>query len=553
MGLIELLERIAQKWQTESDTLAESAELITKTLAQTEFITQGDDEPSLCELDIAFNQLRERFDETHGGFGGAPKFPTPHNLYFLLRYWQRKGNDDAMKMVEHTLEAFSRGGMWDHLGFGFHRYSTDKEWLLPHFEKMLYDQALISLAYIEAYQATGKEQYKEMAVKVFDYVARLLTSPEDVFYSAEDADSEGEEGKFYLWTRAELKRVLGSEDELFCENFNVKKCGNYIDEATGEKTGKNILHRLNKVEDDEDTSQRLEEGRKKLFADRLNRVRPGLDDKVLTDWNGLMIAALARGAFVFNESKYCVLAQRAADFILRKMTDEGGRLLHRYRKGHGGLKANLDDYAYLAWGLLELYEATFEGKYLEKAMTTIDHLIEYFWDEDGGAFFFTPIDGEKLIFRRKETFDGARPSGNSVAYLVLLKASRYSGDYKYSGYAEKLARALAVAVKRMPSVHTFFLCATDFAQGPVTDLLIVGEKGAADTETLLAPLRERFLPNKVLLFRPQSGEVSYLPEFAKAAVPKDGKATAYLCQGKTCGLPETDAEKLAEKLTIKGN
>ena len=554
IGLIELLKRIAKKWATDEADLAQSAELITKTLARTEVQNESGEEPSIKELETAFHQLRDRFDEVHGGFGLAPKFPTPHNLSFLLRYWKRTGEKDALKMVEHTLQAFAQGGMWDHLGYGFHRYSTDRMWLLPHFEKMLYDQALISMAYLEAYQATGKILYKNMTEKVFEYVGRLLTSEEGVFYSAEDADSEGEEGKFYLWSKREIKKQLGSEADFFSAAYNVASSGNYVDEATNEKTGKNILHRLNKEAlSSEDDLGRLQEGRKKLFFARINRVRPGLDDKVLTDWNGLMIAALARGAFVFDEPKYAEMARKSADFILEKMRTKEGRLYHRYRDGHAGLVANLDDYAYLTWGLMELYEATFDTKYLLSALELVDLLLELFWDEDSGGFFFTPNDGEKLIFKRKETYDGARPSGNSVAYLSLLKASRYTGALKYDDYASKLAKALGQSVKRMPSVHTFFLCATDFALGPVNDVLLVGDKDSPGTEQLLEVLRKNFVPNKIVLFRSTGERVDELPSYVNCAEPINGKTTAFLCQGNSCGLPETDGQKLAEKLTNSGS
>ena len=553
IGLVELLKRIAKKWQSDGAELIQSADLITKTLAQTEAQGESGEEPGRQELDTAFHQLRERFDERHGGFGIAPKFPTPHNLYFLMRYWKRTGEEDALRMVEQTLDVFAQGGMWDHLGYGFHRYSTDRMWLLPHFEKMLYDQALISMAYIEAYQATGKVQYRRMAEKVFEYVGRLLTSKEGVFYSAEDADSEGEEGKFYLWTKREMKKQLGGEADFFNEAYNIKSSGNYVDEATHEKTGKNILHRLGKEPIvDQNDLERLEEARKKLFFARLNRVRPGLDDKVLTDWNGLMIAALARGAFVFKEPKYAEMAQKAASFILREMRSKEGRLYHRYRNGHAGLTANLDDHAYLSWGLMELYESTFDTQYIEAALKLVDQIIEHFWDEGSGGFFFTPNDGEELIFKRKETYDGARPSGNSVAYLVLLKASRFSGISKYEGYASELAKALGQSVKRMPSVHTFFLCATDFAIGPVNDVLLVGEKGSFDTEQMLAVLRKHFVPSKVVLFRPAGEKNEKLPDYVNSAEQIDGKTTAFLCQGNSCGLPETDCKKLAEKLTNTG-
>ena len=557
IGLIELLQRISAKWKSDEQTLKDSAELITRTLTETEEKSSSGQEPGSKEMETAYLQLKERFDGQNGGFGSAPKFPTPHNLYFLLRYWKRTEDKNALLMVEKTLEAFAKGGMWDHLGYGFHRYSTDRKWLLPHFEKMLYDQALISLAFIEAYQATDNKHYQDIAEHTFTYVLRDLLDEKGAFYSAEDADSEGEEGKFYLWSKCELDKLLGEAAPFFIEQFNVLKGGNFVDEATHEKTGTNILHQLGKepLEDDEQIEQ-IENSRKILFEARLERVRPGLDDKILTDWNGLMIAALSRGGFIFEKDEYVAAARRAADFILETMRDKEGRLYHRYRDGHVGLNANLDDYAYFTWGLFELYEATFELKYLRQAMTFVDDMVDHFWDEKRGAFFFTADDDEELIYRRKESYDGARPAGNSVAYLVLQKASRYSGKVDYDKRAAELARSLGHSLFRLPSVHTFFLCGTDFALGPASEIVIAGERGKEDTNLLLSVIRDGFHPNKVVLFHPaglSDEETQELPGHARSCQLLEGKATAYVCRDFTCGLPVTNVGDFAALLKKKEN
>jgi uncharacterized protein YyaL (SSP411 family) len=345
-------------------------------------------------LHVAYEQLLEAFDEQNGGFGSAPKFPTPHNLTFLLRYWKRTGNLMALRMVERTLSAISMGGIYDHVGFGFHRYSTDAGWLVPHFEKMLYDQALLAIAYTEAYQATGNVEFKRIASEVFTYVLRDMTSREGGFFSGEDADSEGVEGKFYVWTGIEMDSVLGEESELMKKVFSINKYGNLMEE---ENTGINILHQsktLSELSVDLKLSvnelyRRTGNAKQKLFAAREKRVHPGKDDKILADWNGLMIAALAKGASAFDKPEYADAACRAADFILSRMRGQDGRLFHRYRDDEPAVMAFLDDHAFLTWGLIELYEATFMVSYLRAALEINEIMIEHFWDRKNHGLYFT--------------------------------------------------------------------------------------------------------------------------------------------------------------------
>ena len=345
-------------------------------------------------------------------------------------------------MVEKTLQKMRKGGIYDHIGFGFHRYSTDSVWLVPHFEKMLYDQALIAIAYIEAYQATKNKIYKITAQKIFTYVLRDMISPEGGFYSAEDADSEGEEGKFYVWSKNELENILEKDElELAMEIFNVEESGNYLEEATGKKTKKNILHLKNYLGND--FQEKMEKIRTKLFAKRDNRIHPHKDDKILTDWNGLMITALAKGAIAFNEESYLNLAKQAVNFILSNLRDSNGKLLHRYKDGISEINGYLTDYSFLIWGLIELYEATFDIYYLENALKLHDIQIEDFWDDNVGGFYFTANNAEELLTRQKEIYDGAIPSGNSIAMLNLLRLSYITGNYELEEKADILNRVFS--------------------------------------------------------------------------------------------------------------
>ncbi len=363
IGMLDLVPRIQEIWRERREDIAREALRLTGNLAATARADTRAEMPSVQTMSKAYHQLRSRFDVERGGFGSAPKFPSPHGLMFLLRYWQRTGETDALRMVEVTLQKMRMGGIFDQVGFGFHRYSTDAEWKLPHFEKMLYDQALHVIAYAEAYQATGKPLYQRVAREVITYVLRDLTGPEGGFHTAEDADSEGREGKFYVWHQHELEQVLDKDLFRFAaEAFSVREEGNFADEATGKLTGENVLY-LTRTADE----VRLEEARARLLEIRQRRVRPGKDDKVLTDWNGLMIAALSVASRAFDDPRYAAAACRAANFVRDNLTLSGGRLLHRWRRGESGVSGMLDDYAFYVWGLLELYETTYAAEYLEQA------------------------------------------------------------------------------------------------------------------------------------------------------------------------------------------
>jgi uncharacterized protein YyaL (SSP411 family) len=514
IGLIDLIPRIKEVWVTRQAEVINSSSQIIATLRKASHPEPGEElgEPI---LHLAYEQLSARLDEHYGGFSVAPKFPTAHNLLFLLRYWKRSGDNKALKMVEKTLQAMRRGGIFDHIGFGFHRYSTDAQWLVPHFEKMLYDQAMLAMAYTEMYQATAEEEYAQTAREVFTYVLRDMTAAGGGFYSAEDADSEGEEGKFYLWTCDEIRRVLNPDEaDLFIKAFDIKDNGNFTDEVAGRKTGRNIPHLVKSFaeisselnEPIPEIQKHLESMRQKLFKYRDKRVHPQKDDKILTDWNGLMVAALAKGARVFNEPSYANAAKRTVDFILSNMVTHNGRLLHRYRDSEAALPAHIDDYAFLIWGMLELYETTLDPYYLIKAMELNQHLIEHFWDDKNGGFYFTAEDGENLPVRQKEIYDGAIPSGNSVAMLNLLRLGRLSANPDLEQKAAQVGQAFFESVRQSPSAYTQLMTAIDFAVGPSYEIAIIGDPAADDTRGMLRAINLRFMPNKVLiLLSPELG------------------------------------------------
>jgi uncharacterized protein YyaL (SSP411 family) len=540
LGMIELIPRIREIWKDRRDEVERSTQQIVEALQRITESYAVAPRPESEALDGAFRELRGAFDESNGGFGERPKFPTPHNLLFLLRYWRRTGSQEALEMVESSLRAMRRGGIYDQVGFGFHRYSTDAQWLLPHFEKMLYDQALLALAYIEGYQATRRELYELTAREILSYVLRDLRSPEGGFYSAEDADSEGEEGKFYVWSFSELASTLGGEElKELLELTSVEKRGNYVEEATGSRTGANILALR-------DAGRRLPETvRSRLFEKRSGRVRPLRDDKVLTSWNGLMIAALARAAGVFDEPDYARAAEAAADFILSELLDDRGRLLHRYRGGEAAIQGYSEDYAYLIWGLTELYEATFETRYLAEAFRLMDQFLELYWDErsSGGGFFQTADDAEELLVRNRAFYDGALPSANSVALLVLLRLGAIGERPEYEDRAEALASLYGAQIERSPGGFTFFLSALDYMLGPAYEVVLAGPPEAEDTRELARGLRRAFVPSRVLLLRPTDQpepEILGIAPFVREYRDLNGRAAIYVCRDRACRLPTTE-------------
>ncbi|HHY36907.1 MAG TPA: thioredoxin domain-containing protein [Firmicutes bacterium] len=548
-GLLDILATIHEQWMTNREELVRAGEQLTRALqAQVADRDRGDlDEDTLHR---AYQILRENYDETYGGFGPPPKFPTPHNLLFLLRYWHWTGDDHALSMVKNTLEAMHRGGIYDHLGYGFARYSVDEKWLVPHFEKMLYDNALLAMAYLEGYQVTGKESFARIAREIFTYVLRDMTSPAGAFYTAEDADSEGEEGKFYTWTKAEIKEILGADlGEEFCRWYGVTEAGNF--------EGKNILNRVQGetavAEGDPREEEHLAAACQKLFAVREKRIHPHKDDKILTSWNGLMIAALAMGARILSEPRCLEAAARAVQFIWVHLQSREGRLLARYREGEAAYPAYLDDYAALIWALLELYQADQQPVWLRRALTLQEEQDRLFWDEAEGGYFFTGHDSEEILTRPKEVHDGAIPSGNSMAALNLLRLGRLTGREEFTGRAKSLFRTFAGPVSRYPAGYTFFLTALHFALVPGPDIVVAAEKKGEDLRQEMAPLNRLFAPTTTFLYRqegPEAKELEALAPFTAAMLPREGKTTYYICENFACRQPTTERAEVLRILQL---
>jgi uncharacterized protein YyaL (SSP411 family) len=559
-GMVSFIQQIKAAWETRRVEITNASLQITDRLREYAAGEASQEELTVATLDLGYEQLIQRFDPTRGGFGDAPKFPTPHNMLFLLRYWKRTGNERALEMVEKTLDAMAHGGIYDHVGFGFHRYSTDERWFAPHFEKMLYDQALLIMAYTEGYQATGKPQYRRIAEEIITYVVRDMTDDKGGFYSAEDADSEAIEGKFYLWTEDEIRGLLDDDDaELIVNVYGTDPSGNFAEEVAGG----NILflrRPLAAVASEQgiresELRERLERIRVTMFAEREKRIHPHKDDKIMTDWNGLMIAAIAKAGRAFDNAEYTATAERAAGFVLTHMRKDD-ELLHRYRGGEAGIPAKVDDYAFLIWGLNELYENTFDVAYLQTAVELNKELIERFWDEKNGGLFFTPDGDDELFVRMKEVYDGAIPSGNSVAMLNFIRLGRLTADPDLERRAATIGRAFHEQVSRGPSAHALLLSALDFGIGPSYEVVIVGESDGTDTREMQRALNAVYVPNKVVLLKPSeesSPKISEIATFTKAHMAIDGKATAYVCRNYTCDLPTTDREQMLRALDDGAN
>lgn len=553
-GLVELISKFGRLWRTERGRIEEAAARTVSLLQPTG--SERGETPGVETLADAFAELWGQFDEEFGGFGAAPKFPMPHQLLFLLRYAERTGEAEAIRIAGKTLRAMRRGGIFDHLGYGFHRYSTDRQWLVPHFEKMLYDQALCALACTETFHLGGEAEHAQTAREVLEYVLRDLRAPEGGFYAAEDADSEGEEGRFYLWEMGEIRRILGPEEARFAaEVFGIEEEGNFMDSMTGSRTGLNILHLASekagvaegKGNSGEENAGRIEEVRLRLLSARAGRVRPRRDEKILTDWNGLMVAALARTACVLDEPLYLDAARAAAGFIRTQMRTPDGRLLHRWCGGEPAMAGNLDDYAFVIWGLIELYEAGFAVGDLRMALELQRGLTDRFRDPEGG-FFFTPDDGEELLTRLKESHDGAVPSGNAVTLMNLIRLGRMTGDPRLEEEAAKLSRAFAESVRRIPSAHAQWLVALEMLAAPSCEVVIAGRPEAGETRELIDVVRRCRRLRPVLLFRPEGEtepEIARIAPFTREMGTIRGRAAAYVCSGFSCKRPVTDPKELA--------
>jgi uncharacterized protein len=560
-GLDSLLANIITLWRERRDDIYASADGIASIVQHSSQTTHKRIIPGSDLLKQGYEALAGTFDPVSGGFGRAPKFPSPHTLIFLLRYWKRTGNERALSMVEKTLGEIRKGGIFDQVGFGVHRYSTDALWRVPHFEKMLYDQAMLVMAYTEAYQATKCLDYKKSAEEIITYVLRHMISPDGAFCSAEDADSPGGEGAYYTWTIPEIQEVLGTNDTAIAKKlYNLTQNGNYCN-ADGD-CGKNILYRTHSTEDLAQSfrlsSQVFETHRESirthLFEARGARHRPERDDKVLTDWNALFCHALAQAALVFNEPRYIAAAVRAMEFVLTRVRTGDGGLMHRFRDGDAGIPAFADDYAFTIRALIALYETTFITRYLIVARELNAFFMAHFWDKEQGGFFTAGDRAETLLVRKKEYYDGAIPSGNSVAFENLVLLSRLTGDASLEEQASMLAQIFTGEMERSMASCAWFLAALDYALGPAHELVIVGEIGAPDTRAMLEAIRSEYLPSVTILLRQpceQGDDLPAIAPFTKDFTMHDGKATAYVCYGHTCTMPVSDPEKVLELVGVK--
>jgi uncharacterized protein YyaL (SSP411 family) len=551
-GFKRILLALVEAWQTRREEVNQVSEKRAEEVQQVVRLTPIAGDLGVDLLQHAALNLQRVFDPTQGGFGSAPKFPHPMEIRLLLRIWKRFGSEPALHMARVTLDHMARGGIYDHLGGGFHRYSTDERWLVPHFEKMLYDNALLSVAYLEAYQATGGPLYRQVVEETLGYVLREMTSPEGPFYSTQDADSEGEEGKFFVWSAAEVEAVLGQEQaDVFASVYDVTEHGNW--------EGHNILHRAKTDEQDArllhlpeaDLRRLLEECKRKLFAVRSRRVRPGRDEKVLTSWNGLMIDAFAQAAQVLDNPDHAAAATRAADFILSTMYTTDGRLLRTYSAGsQPKLNAYLEDYAFLLQALVSLYETTFEARWISSALQLAEVLIAEFWDNAEGGFFYTGRSHEALIARTKDPHDSSIPSGNSMAVTALLRLAKLTGRADLLDKAEATLRLFRGLLDSAPLAAGQMLAVLDFYLGPVQEFAVVGDATAKETQRVLRAIRGSFRPNKVVAWKPASEDGDRREKLLPLLGGKTVKdtVTTYICQNFACQAPLVGVEALEAAL-----
>lgn len=542
----QVLTSIVQAWQNRRDEIEESAGKITQHLSRTIALSGEKNDLNQALFDQALDRILNRFDSNYGGFGQAPKFPPSMTLEFLLRMHLQRGDDMALHMTEHTLQKMAYGGMYDQVGGGFARYSTDAYWLVPHFEKMLYDNALLGRVCLHAWQVTGKPLYRRIAEETLDFVVRELRHEDGGFYSSYDADSEGEEGKFYVWQPEEIRQVLDDDEaELVMRHYDVSDSGNW--------EGKNILHVPRPPQevaqsmsmDVDELEARLETARQKLYDARAQRVWPGLDDKVLTAWNGLMLAAFAEAGRDLNRPDYTEVAVRNAQFLRQHMRRDDGRLLRTWKAGsEAKYDAYLEDYAYLADGLLALYQNTFDIRWFTWAQALADMMLDHFRDEGHGGFYDTADDHEELVQRPKDVQDNATPSGNAMAAQVLLKLALYTGDGRYWDVAEEAVAGLHEPMAEHPTAFAHWLCAATFILGQPREVAIVGDHGFKDTEALIETVFAQYRPNLVTAVG-YKGDV--IPLLADRKLIDD-KATAYVCRRFVCQRPVNEPEALARQL-----
>jgi uncharacterized protein YyaL (SSP411 family) len=549
LGFLSILKQLSESYSKDPAAMLRKASKITQRLQQASQPRPPTNMPGPATLVESAQRFYQRYDKQYGGFGRAPKFPRPSVYELLLRYWRRTQDPTALNMVAHSLDMMMDGGIYDHLAGGFHRYSTDREWLAPHFEKMLYDNAQLAVILVQVYQATGQDRYARVAKETLDYVAREMTSPEGGFYSATDADSEGHEGTFFLWTPSQLTGILGAEAaNRFALAYDVTNQGNF--------EHKNILRRLKpfaavvkELKTDPATLRaELKASKAKLYAAREDREHPILDDKIIAEWNGQMISAFSQAALAFDKQSYLVQAKNAAQFILDKMQKDG-RLFRTFRAGQAKHMGVLEDYAFVIEGLLDLFEADQDLKWLTHAIKLQSTVQKYFFDEKNGAFFTTADDGEKLLVREKETYDGAQPAGNSVTLRNLLRLAEYTQDETYQAVAEQSLVALSAGLERGGLGSPKLATALEFMLDEPKEIIVIGNKNSP-TKPLLDVIAKTYLPNRILVVSDESNLKTLqasipLVEGKKAM---SNKATAYVCTGRVCLKPTSDPKELAKQL-----
>jgi len=554
-GFPKLLVAVKDAYQNKRADIDEQAEKLVSHINQISNPESVDDlllDDKIIEQ--AFYHYQNRFDSQHGGFGQAPKFPPGMGLMLLLRYWKRSGNSRALHIVEFTLEKMARGGMYDQLGGGFHRYSTDEIWLVPHFEKMLYDNSLLTVAYLEAFQATSKPFYREVVEETLDYVLREMYNQQNGgFYSTQDADSEGVEGKFFVWTPGEVEQILGQADaKIFCDFYDVTDHGNFEHQnILWVKTPADLYAKKIKI-DQANLVNILNRCKKKLFEIRDKRIKPGLDDKILTSWNGLMIRSMGLAYQILGDLRYLEAAEKSAKFILTELVQKNGHLLRTHRAGKSHLNACLEDYSYFIAGLIELYQASFDPYWLREADRLNQIMISQFWDPQNGGFFFTGKDYPELIVRSKSAYDGATPSGASMAIHVLLRLAILLNQPDLIEKAKTTFSLYDHAMKTAPSGSAQMLCGVDFLIDTPKEIAIIGNPLSEQTQEILKDIHRRFVPNKVVaLLNPNTEDRQKIEELIPLLASKtsiDGKTTIYVCQNYACQLPTTDVGDLDKLL-----
>ena len=568
-----MLERIAAAWKDNHDKIVEQGGKIVAALRESQSTPAAEDKIDDAILDAAYRQIERSYDPKEGGFGSAPKFPRPVTLNFLSRFYARdpksESGKQAVEMALFTLRKMAAGGMHDHLGGGFHRYSVDRYWHVPHFEKMLYDQAQLAVAYLDAFQITQDRQYESVARDILDYVPRDMTSKEGGFFSAEDADSLSEHGKpehgegaFYVWTKKEIDAALGDAAEIFDFHYGVQSHGNAPEgsDPQDEFQGKNILIERHTIAEtakqfkksEDEVRQSLERSREKLLAIRAKRPRLHLDDKIIAAWNGLMISAYARAAQVLDEPRYLEAARRAAKFLRANLYDEKSKLLFRsYRDGRSAVEGFADDYAFVVQGLLDLYEASFDVEWLKFARQLQETQDRLFFEEKNGGYFTTSGKDASVLLRMKDDNDSAEPAASSVAALNLLRLSQFYDDKQLEDRARKTIDAFATTLSHFPSAMPQMLVALDFSSSKPRQIVIAGKKDAPETKALLTEVRRHFLPKTISLLADGAEGQKYLGkrnEAIRAMSVVDGKPAAYVCENFTCKTPVTDPKQLAELL-----